>query len=274
MDKRRMCPHCRAFITTDDRVCPYCENVVGPRQIDRRSPAPIFGGLIPHARFITVMILLVNFALYIAMTLSSMQAGNNSAISSLDVRTLFNFGAKSRQAIFAGQWWRLVTAGFLHGGIVHILMNSWVLFDVGASAEEMYGASRLIVIYFVSTVTGFLVSAYWSPAISVGASAPIMGLIGAMIALGMRSTTPMGSAIRGFYIRWAIFGLVLGLMPGVDNAAHLGGIAGGFLVGYIAGAPKLVNNWAEKFWRAASGVSLALTAYCFLQMFLWLLGSQ
>jgi rhomboid protease GluP len=274
VEKRRMCPHCRAFITTDDRICPYCENVVGPKPIDRRAPAPIFGGLIPHARFITVMILLINFALYIAMTLRSMQAGNHEALSSLDIRTLFEFGAKSTRAIFAGQWWRLVTAGFLHGGIIHILMNSWVLFDVGAAAEEMYGTSRLIVIYFVSTITGFLVSAYWSPAISVGSSAPIMGLIGAMIALGMRSTTPIGSAIRGFYIRWAIFGLVLGLMPGVDNAAHLGGIAGGFLVGYIAGVPKLVNNFVEKFWRAACGVSLALTGYCFLQMFLWLLGSQ
>lgn len=269
-----MCPHCRAFITTDDRVCPYCENPVGPKQIDRRSPGPIFGGLIPHARFITVMILLINFALYVAMTIASMQAGNGHAISDLDIRTLFNFGAKSTQAIVAGQWWRLVTAGFLHGGIIHILMNSWVLFDVGSAAEEVYGTSRLIVIYFISTITGFIASMYWSPAISVGSSAPIMGIIGAMIALGVRSSSPMGSMIRGFYIRWAIFALVLGLMPGVDNAAHVGGVAGGFLVGYLAGTPGLLNSWVEKFWRAACIVSLALTAYCFVEMFKWLLGSQ
>ena len=80
--------------------------------------------------------------------------------------------------------------------------------------------------------------------------------------------------IRGFYIRWAIFGLVLGLWPGVDNAAHVGGVAGGFLTGYIAGAPKLIDNWVEKFWRAACGISLAATAYCFLRMFLWLLSQR
>src|SRR5579872_151250 len=269
-----MCPHCRAFITASDRVCPYCENVVGPRKVEQRSPGPIFGGLIPQARFVTIMILLINFALYAAMTISSMQAGNSNAFSSLDGRTLFDFGAKSREAILAGQWWRLVTAGFLHGGIMHILMNSWVLFDVGSAAEETYGTSRLIVIYFVSTITGFLASVYWSPALSIGASAPIMGLIGAMIALGTRNRTPMGSMIRGFYMRWAIFALVLGLWPGVDNAAHVGGIAGGFLMGYFAGTPGLLDNWVEKFWRAACGVSLALTAYSFAEMFLWLLGSQ
>ena len=59
------------------------------------------------------------------------------------------------QAIFLGQWWRLVTAGFLHGGLFHILMNSWVLFDLGAQVEQVYGARRMLVFYFVSTVGGF-----------------------------------------------------------------------------------------------------------------------
>ena len=59
-----------------------------------------------------------------------------------------------------GQWWRLITAGFLHSGILHILMNSWVLFDLGAEVETLYGTSRLIVFYFVSTVTGFAASSH------------------------------------------------------------------------------------------------------------------
>ena len=62
-----------------------------------------------------------------------------------------------------GEWWRLVTAGFLHGGLLHILMNSWVLFDLGAQVEEIYGASRMWVIYFVSSVCGFYASAVWMP---------------------------------------------------------------------------------------------------------------
>ena len=71
-----------------------------------------------------------------------------------------------------------MTAGFLHGGLLHIGMNSWVLFDLGAQVEEVYGASRLIVVYFMATVFGFLLSTFWTAALSVGASAGIMGLIG------------------------------------------------------------------------------------------------
>src|SRR5215469_8805791 len=98
METRRMCPHCRAFITTDDKVCPYCNERVGPRAIDRRSPAPLLGGFIPHARFLTTIILLINFGLYMVTTVYSMRLGNGSAFMSLDMQTLFEFGAKYRLA--------------------------------------------------------------------------------------------------------------------------------------------------------------------------------
>jgi rhomboid protease GluP len=267
-----MCPNCRAFITTKDKVCPYCEMKLGPRAIDRRMPDEILGGLIPHARFTTVMILMINFGLYLVMVIYSMRAGNNDAFMSLDGRTLFDFGAKLRQAIFLGQWWRLVTAGFLHGGMLHILLNSWVLFDLGTHAEEMYGTSRMLVVYFVSTITGFLASTFWNPGLSVGSSAGIMGLIGGMIALGVRYRSTVTSAVKSMYTRWAIYILIFGLLPGlrIDNAAHIGGLAGGFAIAYLAGTPKLVQTWAERFWRYAAVGSVALTILSFVEMFLWL----
>ena len=81
-----MCPNCRAFITTSDRVCPYCDVKVGPRAIERRNPGEILGGLIPHARFTTVLILVINFALFAATYLYSqnMGLGFNQALHSLD----------------------------------------------------------------------------------------------------------------------------------------------------------------------------------------------
>lgn len=271
MDKRRMCPHCRAFITTSDRVCPYCSAKVGPRAIDARNPRDIMGGFIPHARFTTSIILLINFGLFGATVLSSMRQGNGDALMGVDGRTLFEFGAKLREAIQMGQWWRLITAGFLHGGLIHILMNSWVLFDLGAQVEEIYGWARMIVFYFVATVFGFYLSAIWSAGLSVGASAGIFGLIGAMIALGVRNRAhPMGAAIRGLYVRWAVYGLMMGFLPGIDNAAHIGGLAGGFAVAYVAGTPKLVETFADRFWRVAAYGAIALTAYSFFRMYAWL----
>src|SRR5580658_869208 len=90
MDKRRMCPNCRAFITTDDKVCPYCQFTVGPKAVDRRTPADALGGLIPHARFTTMLIMLINTGLYVAMVLHT-QAAAQGMTFDFDGRTLLEF---------------------------------------------------------------------------------------------------------------------------------------------------------------------------------------
>lgn len=262
-----MCPHCRAFITINDRTCPYCNEPVGPRTF-RPDPTEILGGFIPRARFNTMLILVVNFGLYAITSIYSMRAGDGNAID-IGARTLVEFGAKYAPLIGMGQWWRLVTAGFLHGGLLHILMNSWVLFDLGAQVEDIYGASRMWVIYLVSSVFGFYVSAVWNPvAPSVGASAALFGLIGAMIAMGVKHKGAMGGAIRGLYVRWAIYGLLFSLLPGIDMAAHIGGIAAGFGIAWIAGTPGVEGSGAERVWRAASWLCVLIAVVSFLEMYL------
>lgn len=262
-----MCPNCRAFISASDRTCPYCGEKVGPRAIDVRSPGDILGGFIPHARFATTMILVVNFALFAATALFSMRSGNEGAIMGIDGQTLYLFGAKYPDAILAGQWWRLITAGFLHGGLFHILMNSWVLFDLGAQVEEIYGSARLVVFYFLATVGGFAASTFFSRSLSVGASAGLFGLIGVMLALGVGQRNPMGAAIRGMYIRWIVYGTLIGLMFNVDHSAHFGGLAAGFLGGYLSGVPHAGSR--EMPWKLAAYACLFITGVAFLRMYVW-----
>jgi rhomboid protease GluP len=270
MDSRRMCPHCRAFITIDDRICPYCHEEVGPRAADIRHAGSVIGGFIPRARFNTMLILLINAGLYIATVIFSMKAGRGNGMD-LDSQTLIIFGAKVGLGFLHGQWWRLVTAGFLHGGLFHILMNSWVLFDLGAQVEEIYGPSRMWVIYFLGSCSGFLLSAWWNPAPSIGASAGLCGLIGAMIALGVRHRNPMGQAIRGMYVRWAVYILLMGLLPffNIDNAAHMGGLVGGFCIGYIAETPGRQGSSGEGLWRAAAWFCVILTVVSFVKWWMW-----
>src|SRR5271157_1257153 len=268
MDPRRMCPHCRAFITNRDRVCPYCQETVGARAVELRDDSPI-GGLIPQRNFTTVLILLVNFGFYAATVIASMNAGNQNAVMSLDGATLFAFGAKYPAAVLAGEYWRLVTAGFLHGGLIHIGMNSWAMFSLGAQVDEIYGTSRMLVIYFVSSVFGFALSTVFSASLSIGASAGICGLIGAMIALGMRHHNPIGDAVRGAYLRWAGMILVMGfVIPHIDNAAHIGGLAGGFGIAWIAGEPGRIGSPTERLWRVAALLCILITVVCFLKMYL------
>jgi rhomboid protease GluP len=257
-----MCPNCRAFITTSDRTCPYCGEKVGPRSIDVRQPGEILGGLIPHAHFTTVLILVINFGLFIATQWLAKSMGG-------DGPALWALGGKYGPDIWQNhQWWRLVTAGFLHGGWLHILMNSWVLYDLGAQTEQVYSTPRFLVIYFAGTVGGFYLSARENPTLSIGASAGIMGLIGAMIAFGVANRSSMGAAIRNFYMRWVMYILVFGfVLSGTDNWAHIGGLAAGFAVGYVAGTPVRSSAPREQLWRALAAACVLITAVSFYMVF-------
>ncbi len=256
-----MCPNCRAFITTSDRVCPYCEQPVAQRAVDVRNPGAVLGGLIPASKFTTSIILILNVGLFFA----SMYTGQGGKL-------LLQLGEKNSVAIFVHhQWWRLITAGFFHGGLLHIGMNMWVLNDLGAEVERTFGTARFLLFYVLGTVGGYLVSSFFLRELpSVGASAGLFGLIGAMIAFGMRNRTDVGRQIRAFYLKWALYGLVMGVViPNVDNYAHLGGLATGVLIAYLAGTPAHSSRTAERFWQILAVLSVALTVYSF-----WILYQQ
>jgi rhomboid protease GluP len=258
-----MCPNCRAFITTSDRVCPYCGVQLGPRAVDVRA-SQLAASFIPHANLTAVIILIINAAFYLLEVALSYKVHKTLDVSG-QIAVLL--GAKYAPLIHAGQYWRLLTAGFLHGGFFHILMNSWSLFILVTEVEQFYGTSRLIVAYVFSTFTGFLCSLLWSPAaLSLGASAACFGMMGIMLAMGLRHRAdPLAQAVRAHYSQWLIIGIVLSLMPGIDMAAHVGGFIGGLLVGWIAGLPGLPNTPRETLWRLLAGIALAFTVYAWLQ---------
>ena len=136
-----------------------------------------------------------------------------------------------------GQYWRLLTYAFLHGDLMHLLFNMLWLGTIGPMIEEAYGKSKFILLYVLLSIGAGLVSHFsrYGHNNSVGASGAILGLIGVMIAYGFRNKTSMGDAMKSMGIRWAVYGVVFGfIMPGnVDNAAHIGGVVCGFVLGYL-----------------------------------------
>jgi rhomboid protease GluP len=103
---------------------------------------------------------------------------------------------------------------------------------------------------------------------TLGASAALFGLIGAMIALGLRTRSATGAAIRAVYIRWAIYGLLYGLLPGISNTAHVGGLVTGFCVAYLAGTPLLrQDRFSESFWKGAAIICAGLTLFSFFLLY-------
>ena len=265
-----MCPNCRAFIEITDRVCPYCDAQLGPRAVDLRGSQ--LGSFMPRANITGAVILTLNVAFFL-LELFVNSSVFHSSIQNLNGYTLIGLGAKYGPLIHEGQYWRLLTAGFLHGGFFHILMNSWVLFDLVGEVEQFYGTSRLVFAYILSTFTGFALSFYWHPmSPSVGASAACFGLIGIMLAMGLRQRSdPMAQAVRSYYGRWAVYALIFSFLPGfsIDIAAHVGGLVGGFAVGLLGGLPGLPNTPRENLWKALAGIAVALPLYAFVQDFLY-----
>lgn len=281
VEKRRMCPHCRAFITTDDKVCPYCDTPVGPRAIDLRGGGEYIAGLIPPARFASTIILSLNVAIFIILVLASSRTGNGG-LTGIDQWTMVRYGAAAPLLVLKeGEWWRLMTAGFLHWGLMHILFNCWAMMDVAARTEEIYGTARMVAIYLGSTVTGFLASMLWLSrvpvAVSAGASAGLFGLLGAMVAVGiLHKRSPEASMIKEFYLRWTIYAFLWSLLPffRADNAAHAGGFAGGFLIALAAGTQASFPRPADKYWTFISAGLSILAGLSFVRMFLWLLAAS
>lgn len=266
-----MCPNCRAFISITDRVCPYCDVNLGPRAVDLRA-SQIASSLLPRANLTSIVILSINcffFLLEVLISHAAAQPGTASLSGMFDVnlRTIVFLGAKYAPAVYAGQWWRLITAGFLHGGFVHLLMNSYALFILVTEVEQFYGTARLIVAYVLATFTGFLFSLLWNPGSpSLGASAAAFGLIGIMLAMTLRRRSdPLVQMVRAQYTQWVIFSLVLSFLPGIDLAAHIGGFVGGFFIGVVAGLPGLPRSPRENLWTSLAALAILVVLYAFLR---------
>jgi rhomboid protease GluP len=150
------------------------------------------------------------------------------------------FGASGAIPVFAmGRWWTVLSAAWLHGGLLHIVFNLLWVRQLAPATVELYGASRAVIIYTIASITGFLLSSWAgllfaaSPvfflrgaAFTLGASAPVFGLLGALVVFGRRTGS---SHIGGQAMTYAVILFVFGfMMPNIDNFAHLGGFLGGY----------------------------------------------
>ncbi len=160
--------------------------------------------------------------------------------ANLNVLHLLRYGALNSVLVQNGEFWRLVTAGFLHGGIFHLLFNMYSLYIIGTQIENFVGKWKFLVIYFCSMITASLMSCVMSPnSVSVGASGAIFGLLGALVYFGYHYRLYLGSVLRNQIIPLILFNLLLGFMvSGIDNAAHLGGLIGGLLISMALGVQK------------------------------------
>lgn len=158
---------------------------------------------------------------------------------STNTNTLIKFGAKENIAILNGEWWRFFTPIILHIGIFHLLMNTLALFYIGTAVERIFGRSRFLLIYLIAGFFGSLASFVFSSNVSAGASGAIFGCFGALLFFGAVYPNLFIRTIGGNIISVVILNLVFGfVVPGIDNAGHIGGLIGGFLATSIVHLPN------------------------------------
>ena len=257
-----ICASCGVLVGVNDDRCYNC----GRRNPGLWGYGPALRSLGQDFGFVPLMTgaTIVLFGLSLLLSGGSMQMLTLAPNSSI----LFLLGASGAAPVFEyGRWWTLLTAGWLHGNLLHIFFNVMWIRQLAPAIGEIYGPARMIIIYTLSGIAGFALSSiageylWWMPVyflrgaqLTVGASAAIFGLLGAAVYYGRRTGS---SAASQTGLQYALFLGVFGLIfPGVDNYAHAGGFLGGYVTSMILDPlkPERVDH------MVAAGVSLLATA--------------
>jgi rhomboid protease GluP len=231
-----LCPNCKKLISSDELICPYC-HIQRPGSVFKNNP--IMSGM-GDGHQLARIIIWVNVGMYILSLIVSGSMGlsrNPMTALSPSNMGLALMGATGTLAIDGyGAWWTLLTANYLHGGLLHIFFNMLMFWQLVPLVTREYGSYRMLIIYTFSGVAGFFLSYLFGVPMTIGASAAVCGLVGALLYFGKSRGGLYGQTIykqvSGWVISLFIFGLII---PGINNWAHGGGILGGILMGWIVG---------------------------------------
>lgn len=183
--------------------------------------------------FVTIAIIAINIILYIVTAYLSIVYAKGSILDS-DTRVLVFLGAKVNDLIAQGQYFRLVSCMFLHGGIVHLAVNMYSLYAIGPMIEKAYGRAKYIAIYFIAGICSSMLSYVYSPSISIGASGAIFGLLGAVLVFAIKSKGKTGSGLIKNILSVIFVNIFIGMtLPGIDNFGHIGGLIGGIVISFL-----------------------------------------
>ncbi len=210
---------------------------------------------------VTYLLLAANLAVFGIMIASGVHW------MSPTIASLLTWGADYGPKTLAGEWWRMITCTFVHIGLFHIAMNMIVLVDAGRLVERLLGNAGFAVLSRVSGIGGSLASLWWSPQlVSAGASGAVFGIYGALLAVIVREGKSIPQARLQRLTRSAVgfvgYNVVFGLQKsGIDMAAHLGGIATGFLCGLVLS--RAIRGDSRERWPELAGVAALGVALIF-----------
>ncbi len=210
----------------------------------------------------TTAILIANFLVFGFMLLQG------AALMNPDIEVFIQYGANYGPLTKDDGWWRLFSAMFLHFGIVHVLFNMWALWDAGRLTERLYGSAHFAILYLFAGLAGSLASLLWNndDVVSVGASGAVFGVFGALLAYLLRQKISIPKQLLKQLATSALFFMGFSLFygfakSGIDNAAHIGGLIAGFILGLLFARPICESDQGYRKLISATLISSLCVAF-------------
>ncbi len=269
----RLCPSCGTLVGSTTTKCHACGANV---RFGIAAAGKSLGRMLPSNSPVSYSVMVVCCLLYGISVLLTLKIGGSLMPEGGGLGALFNLGGTAPRVTgllgssipypdMLQQPWRLVTAIFLHGSMLHIFFNMYVLMDIGPMVEELFGSARYFAMFIFTGAVGFVASSLIGH-FSVGASGSLLGLIGLLIGATTGRRSAAAQMLRSQLIKWVIYILVIGFAfggLGTDNAAHIGGLVAGFTLGKIV--PDRQPNGVEEQRRARAigWVTAAVVLACF-----------
>jgi len=244
--KSILCPNCRKLISADEPNCPYC----GLARPDLLNMAGIIRKIFALNPILTIIY--VNIFFYVVSLLLNptgiFSGGGFLSFLSPSGQSLLLLGATGTFPVFGfNRYWSLVSASFLHGGIIHLAFNMMALYQLGPFVLHVFGFHRFFSIYILTGIAGFAVSLIFGVDFTIGASASICGLIGAIVYYGKNRGGEFGQAIYKQALGWIIGLIIFGLIfKSINNWAHGGGVISGILLAMLMGYNEKRDETAKQ----------------------------
>ncbi|MDZ7340484.1 MAG: rhomboid family intramembrane serine protease [candidate division KSB1 bacterium] len=259
-----LCPGCGKLISANAESCIHCGMKNPGRLGIHTALQKLFRGRLELVQFIIyfcVGLFVVSLLLEPGAILKI--EGFYNLLSPSNV-SLFLLGGTGDLALRYGRWWTIITAIYLHGSLLHIFFNMLLLKQIGPLVQDVFGTARFMIIFTFSGAFGFILSNLLDGHLTIGASGSIFGLLGAMIYYGKARGGVFGNAVYRQLLIWAIVLFLFGLLSGtrVNNWAHLGGLAGGFVTATLFGYQEKRTETYRV--RLLSGALIIITLVAFL----------
>jgi rhomboid protease GluP len=264
----RMCPVCRELVDRNLSTCTACgASMTG---VAGGGSKRLYQAILPHFSSLTSVLMTVN-VIMLALPLiiwGAAPAGGIFSILSPSGPVMLAFGAKWMGWILGlSQYWRLVTAGFLHFGVIHLAMNSYALTILGPLVEESFGWRKTLFIYTVCDIGAFAASAFFRPeTLSAGASGPLFGMLGFAFVFARFRAGSRGRAVSQQLMGFITPAIVMLFLPGIDNAAHIGGFITGAALAMLLDAGEPATPQSKRIWSAITLLTLCILIGSFAMM--------